>query len=70
MARGSAAHTDYMMAEGRLVTRKMPAAGVRRNHVAADRGRKGHTAMDCDGRSVGRTGCTGSAYWLRRVLKA
>lgn len=61
MARCLAAHTGYTMAEARLETHMMPADGLRREDVAAGKARTAHTAMDCAGRLVGRTGCTGSA---------
>lgn len=61
MARSLAVHTGYMMAEVRLVTHMVPAAGARMERVAADKGRRAHTGMDCAGRLVGHTGCTGSA---------
>lgn len=71
MARCLAAHTDYTMAEARLETHMMLAAGPRREHVAvadkvrrAHKARKAHTAIDRAGRLVGRTDCTGSASWL------
>lgn len=64
MARCLVAHTDYTMAEVRLGTQMMPAAGHRRGAVAAGKARTAHTAMDCAGRLVGRTDCTGSASWL------
>lgn len=64
-ARCSAVHTDYTMAEVRLETHMKPAVGARREPVAADMGRKGHTAMDCDARLVEHIGCMGFASWLQ-----
>lgn len=64
MARCLVAHTDYTMAEVRLGTHMMPAAGPRREAVAAGKARTARMAMDCAGRQVGRTDCTGSASWL------
>lgn len=64
-ARCLAVHTDYMMAEVRLETHTVPAVGARREPVAADMGRKGHTAMDCDAQLVERIGCMGFASLLQ-----
>lgn len=64
-ARCLAVHTDYMMAEVRLETHMAPAVGARMEPVAADMGRKGHTARDCDARLVERTGYMGFASWLQ-----
>lgn len=64
-ARCLAVHTDYMMAEVRLETHMVPAVGLRREPVAADMGRKGHTAMDFDARWVEHIGCMGFASWLQ-----
>lgn len=64
-ARCLAVHTDYTMAEIRLETHMVPAVGARREPVAADMGRKGHTVMDCDARLVEHIGCMGFASWLQ-----
>ena len=64
-----AARIDCMRAEALLEAHKMAAVGPHRAHVAADKGKKAHMAMDCDRRLVGRTDCTGHASRRRMMAK-